>query len=295
MVGSDATCHGAPFCESAGPALRLTIQHGPQEGTVIECRRVVTLIGSRPGCKVHLDHPLVSPVHIALVNDGGEVHAVDLVSRRGTLLNDLKMEHERLSDGDLLTIDPWVFRVGLGRGAPQNNGRAPSIALEFAPHLIAFEHLESGRILRPDRRVCTVGRRSGCDIQVDDAGVSRAHAVFFVHGEHPAVFDLLSHNGTCVNDDPVQFRALVDQDVVRVGDARFRVRVIVPSSGVPKTKDADQVTRPGAARPSSGSNGTAPPIKLEDDLIDIQAVEGSQRWRIADAVKQPVPKRRVAP
>jgi len=294
LVDRDATSPGVPFSEPTGPAVRLTVQRGSHEGAVIECRRVVTLIGSRPGCKIQLNHPLVSPVHVAIVNDNGEAYAVDLVSNRGTLLNDLKMEHERLSNGDLITIEPWVFRVGIGRGARRTNGNTPSVPLEFAPHLIAFEHLESGRILKPDRKICTIGRRSGCDIQVDDPDVSRAHALFFIHDDHPTVVDLCTRNGTYVNDEPIGFRVLKDKDVVRIGDARFRVCVIVPSAGVPKAKPVDDVTPPGSVRPAGGSNGTASPIKLDDDLVDIQAVEGSQRWHIAESVKQPAPKRRIA-
>jgi len=295
LVGSDATFHGLPFVDSTGPALRLTVQRGPNEGQVIECRRLVTLVGSRPGCKIRLDHPLVSPLHAAIINDGTEVHAVDLVTHRGTRLNDLKMEYERLSDGDVLTIEPWAFGIGLGRTKSSRNNRTPSIALEFAPSVIALEHLESGRVLQPNRAACTVGRRSGCDIQVDDAGVSRAHALLFLHGDHPVVVDLLSRNGTFVNDEPTPFRILKDQDVVRVGNTQFRVRVLVPSTSVPKSKDARDVAPHDIASSPPRKNGmNGSPVQLEDDLIDIQSVEGSQRWQIAEKIKQTAPKRRVA-
>ena len=293
MTGNEATLHGAPYTDSAGPSLSLTVEQGPQAGCVVECRRVVTLIGSREGCKVLLKHPLVAPVHVALVNDGVEVHAVDLVTDRGTLLNELKMEHERLSDGDALTVDPWVFRVSLRNGDHSGNGRPRNIPLEFAPQLIALEHLNSGRILQPNRKVCTVGRRSGCDIHVDDRAVSRAHAIFFLHGDKPTVFDLLSSNGTLVNDEPVCFRALEDQDVVRIGDARFRVHVVVPSTGTPKSKDALHITPPGTRPPPPDSNGARQDVDPEPDmdLVDIQAVEGSQRWRIADKLEKASGKR----
>lgn len=296
MTGSDATIHGLPYVEAAGPSLTLTVAEGPDQGQVIPCRRIVTLIGSRAGCKIRLNHPLVAPVHVALVNDGSDVYAVDLVTRHGTMLNDLRMEFERLSDGDMMFIDPWLFRIGVDRRRAGGEPDAP-IALEFAPNVIALEHLESGRILRPNRKVCTIGRRSGCDIQVEDASVSRAHALLFMRGDDPVVVDLLSRNGTSVNDEPVAFRALRDHDVIRVGDARFRLRIVVPSAGNPQSKPARDVTPPGTSAPPAGGNGRPDATPPEKDLIDIQAVEGAQRWHIAEKLEQTQAasaKRRVA-
>lgn len=294
MAGSDATIHGLPLVDGGAPSLRLTVQQGPDVGAVIECHRVVTLLGSRPGCKIRLNHPLVSPVHLAIINDGHEIHAVDLVTHHGTKLNDLKLEYERLSHGDVLAIEPWVLGVSVrkGRGASANG--TPSIALEFAPSVIALEHLESGRVLQPGRAVSTIGRRSGCDIQLQDSGVSRAHALLFTHGDHPVIVDLQSQNGTYVNDKVVSYRQLADNDVIRVGDSRFQLRVLVPSASKPKSKSASEVPlrpNPAATKTMNGRNGAAAP---EGDLVDIQAVEGSQRWRIADKLEPPPAKRRVA-
>ena len=294
MTGSEATFHGLPYADAAGPSVQLSVYRGPEEGQPVDCRRVVTLIGSRAGCKLRLDHPLVSPVHAALVNDGVDVYAVDLVSSRGTKLNDLRMEYERLKDGDVLTIEPWAFRVGLRGQGSSADTPSRGLALEFAPSIVALEHMDSGRVLKPHRRVCTIGRRSACDIQVDDTGVSRAHALLFTQSDHPVIVDLLSSNGTFVNDEPAPFRSLADGDVVRVGETQFRVRIVVPTAAEPKTKSARGIVPNGSAPSNPASNGRAAPAKIEDDLVDIQSVEGSQRWHIADKLDKPNRKRRVA-
>ena len=94
--------------------LTLDVSRGVEQGRTVDCSRLVTLIGSRPGCKVVLKHKAVSPVHLAVVNDGTKVTAVDLVSAKGTQLNGLKLEHETLNDGDILTvIDALAQDVGI--------------------------------------------------------------------------------------------------------------------------------------------------------------------------------------
>lgn len=294
MTGSEATFHGLPYVDATGPSVRLSVHEGPNEGQSVDCRRVITLIGSRSGCKLRLDHPLVAPVHVAIINDGAQVHALDLVTNRGTKLNDLKMEYERLKDGDLVKIDPWVFRVGLNTKGASDDTPSRGMRLEFAPSIVALEHLDTGRVLKPHRSVCTIGRRSACDIQVEDNGVSRAHALLFKLGDDPVIMDLLSRNGTFVNDESVSFCVLKDGDVVRIGDTRFRLRIVVPASEAPKSKNAREVLPQKTPPPGSSSNGRGTSIKPEEDLIDIQSVEGSQRWHIAEKLEKSAPKRRVA-
>ncbi|MEK7393534.1 MAG: hypothetical protein AAB214_13325, partial [Fibrobacterota bacterium] len=71
----------------------------------------------------------------------------------------------------------------------------------------------------------------------------------------------------------VGFQALSDGDVLTIGDTKFRVRVVEPkvvakSSSTPKSAVATILP--------------ATPPKTVPDLIDIQATEGSQRWRVAE-------------
>src|ERR1700675_4874427 len=105
MSTSELPQTAIPAVADSAPRLNLVVQKGPQCGTRIPCRRVVTLIGSREGCKVNLRHRRAAPVHTALVNNGSEIIAVDLLTPAGTLLNGLQLQHETLSDGDLLTVD----------------------------------------------------------------------------------------------------------------------------------------------------------------------------------------------
>lgn len=276
MSASDTPSAAIPAVADSAPRLNLVVQKGPQNGTRIPCRRVVTLIGSRGGCKVNLQHRRAAPVHTALVNNGYEIIAVDLLTPEGTHLNGLKLQHETLNDGDVLTVDQWELLVEIeqpdGNGNGNGNADAHPFDLEPTPNVVALEHLETGRVLQPNRDVCLIGRRNGCDIALPDHRVSRAHALLLTYFGYPAILDLLTPNGTLVNDAPIQFHTLKDNDVVTIGDAQFRVRLV--GSAVAK-------------RSSNQLKAAAPLVDLAEepvsaDLIDIHQTEHAQSWRIAD-------------
>lgn len=272
MSISDLPVTAIPTVADSAPRLNLVLQKGPQSGIRIPCRRVVTLIGSREGCKVNLRHRRAAPVHTALVNNGSEIIAVDLLTPAGTRLNGLQLQHETLSDGDLLTVDQWELRVEIEQPDSNGNADAHPFDLEPTPNVVALEHLETGRVLQPNRAVCLIGRRNGCDIALPDSRVSRAHALLLNYFGYPAILDLLTPNGTMVNKTPIQFQALKDGDVLTIGDAQFRIRLV----GSAVSKRSSNNHKPAAPRVALAKE----PVSA--DLIDIQKTEGAQSWRIAD-------------
>lgn len=286
MSTNDSPVTAIPSVAPSAPRLNLVVQKGPQNGTRIPCRRVVTLIGSRGGCKVNLQHRRAAPVHAALVNNGYEIIAVDLLTPEGTSLNGLKLQHETLNHGDVLAVDQWELLVEIEEPDGNGNADAHPFDLEPTPNVVALEHLESGRVLQPNREICLIGRRSGCDITLPDNRVSRAHALLITYFGYPAILDLLTPNGTLVNDAPIHFHTLKDNDVVTIGDTQFRVRLV--GSAV--------------AKPSSNNHKAAAPMvalaeePVSADLIDIHQTERAQSWRIADnleRLEKSAPKRRA--
>lgn len=266
-----------PAILDSAPHVSLFVRKAQTTGVRIACNRVVTLVGSRHGVRVNLQCQKVSPVHLAIVNDGIEVYAVDMLSPTGTLLNGLKMQHEKLNDGDRLEIDTFDFAVEIAR-PPRNGNGDIHLDLEPAPQAMALEHMDTGRVLQPTRSVCLIGRRHGCDVVLDDHQVSRAHALLLTYRERPAVMDLLTPGKTLVNGEAVGFRSLSDGDVLTIGDARFRVRVIEPK--------VLTTSIPPSSRKSAVAAVLPTPKEAEPDLINIQVAEGSQRWRVADDLEK---------
>jgi len=269
-----ATPAAIPIVAESAPKLSLLVQSGAQAGMRVPCRRVVTLMGTREGCKVHIPDPRVSPAHVALVNDGTKIIALDLITQSGTKLNGLKLEYETLHHGDVIEVASWSFQVRIERTPNYHNADEHPFELEPTPRVVALEHVQSGRLLQPNRDVCIIGRRAGSDIHVDDKRVSRAHALLLTYFGYPAILDLLTSNGTFVNDEVQSFRQLKQEDVLKIGDSEFRIRF----AGALVHK-----------KPSSNGSTKKPTTPLQKNLIEhpgdqinIAETEGSQRWHIAE-------------
>ena len=275
------TTDGSPIVPDSAPRLSLVPMSAGGSGKPIVCRRCVTLLGSRKGCKIVLKRKTVAPAHVAIVNTGAHVYAVDLVTKHGTQLNGLKMEHEELHDGDMLQIGAWSFRVDIANPTRSDQADLHTFDLDPTPHIVALEHLESGRILQSNREVCVVGRRSGCDIVISDSQISRTHCLLFDYLGHPAVVDLLSRNGTWVNDSEVAYHGLKNEDMLEIGDTKFRLRLVESKVGKADSNGKSKDVVSLAMEPRS----------VPADEIDIESTEKSQRWRIAESLEKASRKR----
>lgn len=67
------------------------------------------------------------------------------------------------------------------------------------------------------RDMYVIGRQEGCEIHIDNLGVSRNHARLMREDDGYRVEDLGSSNGTYVNGQQVQRQALADGDVITLG------------------------------------------------------------------------------
>ena len=266
------------MASSSAPRVRLVVQAHGADLRSIECHRVVTLLGTRRGCKLTLNHPSVSPVHLALVNNGEQVYAIDLVTQNGSRLNGLKLEHERVNDGDMLEVPPWHFRIDIGPSSENSDGQEV-FELEPSPRVVALEHVATGRILQANREHCVIGRQPGCDIHLDDDRVSRAHALLFKYRGFPVLCDLLSKFGTLVNGVPLQFAVLKNGDLLSMGNTQFKVRFV--GSAISEGAAPKNGVRLVTEQPFENGNGNG----HGPDLIDIAAVDSAARWDIADAVR----------
>ena len=284
MSSGEQATGDIPLVPESDAQVQLVVQERGVDGTEIPCRRVVTLLGSRTGCKVVLKHKRIAPVHVAIVNDGVHLRAIDLITPDGSFLNGLRMENEELNDGDRLQTGPWEFRVQIGPAADHDEADGRQFDLDPTPHVVALEHLASGRLLQPNRDFCIIGRRKGCDISLSESRVSRVHALIVTYHGHPALVDLASKHKTLVNDEPIAFRVLKDEDAVTIGESRFRVRVVGSSVGRTAATDGELSGTPEIVVPQE----VAPP----SDHIDIGSVEGARRWPIAEKAEKLARKQR---
>jgi len=107
----------------------------------------------------------------------------------------------------------------------------PEVFLYFGDRHLGTFSLAGGEL--------TIGRSSGNDIMVDNAGVSRRHAVIRMSGGRVSVEDLRSANGTMVNGKRVATQELHDADEITI--VKHRLVLHVPKEGEAVKPEAPEI------------------------------------------------------
>jgi pSer/pThr/pTyr-binding forkhead associated (FHA) protein len=84
---------------------------GVREQSAWQVRRVLTLVGSSPKCKLQLVDPRVSRYHCSLLRTPLGTWVIDLMGRGGVRVNDARVRFARLYDGDELQIGIVKVRI----------------------------------------------------------------------------------------------------------------------------------------------------------------------------------------
>ncbi len=97
--------------------------------------------------------------------------------------------------------------------------------------MTAYLHLENGdepRAIPLDGEVTHIGRGLSADVRLDDATVSRKHAVIVRRGDDVVVLDDRSMNGVWVNGERITEAVLADGDEIVLGRAALRFTAAAP-------------------------------------------------------------------
>jgi pSer/pThr/pTyr-binding forkhead associated (FHA) protein len=130
------------------------------------------------------------------------------------------------------------------------------------------------------REVTVVGRKEYCDVQINDASLSKRHCVLVRTAGLLLLRDLISTNGTRVKGQKVRWAALLPGDRVTLG--KYKVRVYLGSDDVPSPserykaqEDAVGFPTPTPSRKELNEHRAPAPILLgEDDLVVDESVAG---------------------
>ena len=86
------------------------------------------------------------------------------------------------------------------------------------------------RVVPLPGEVTHLGRGLSADVRLDDATVSRKHAVIVRRGDDPVILDDRSMNGVWVNGERVTEATLTDGDEIRLGRVPVLFRAAVPET-----------------------------------------------------------------
>jgi pSer/pThr/pTyr-binding forkhead associated (FHA) protein len=102
-------------------------------------------------------------------------------------------------------------------------GVDPVAAPSARPSILVHED-GADRTVPLAKEVVTIGRLAECDIVLKDKGASRRHAQVRVKDGVATLTDLGSTNGTRLNGQTVQTRALEDGDLITIGTTTLEFR-----------------------------------------------------------------------
>ncbi|HEX4351837.1 MAG TPA: sigma 54-interacting transcriptional regulator [Polyangiales bacterium] len=136
-----------------------------------------------------------------------------------------------------------------------------------------------GLVTAPERR-CVIGRAENCGAQLEGSKISREHAEISPVGSAFGIRDLGSRNGVWVNGQRVEATALMDGDVVRLGEW---IGVVVP--GLTESVQFSEIA-PGLLGGPRLAAVLAPARKLIEKSIPlvIHGATGTGKERVARAL-----------
>jgi hypothetical protein len=110
----------------------------------------------------------------------------------------------------------------------RTRGRAVPQQLAPPGRYLSIEAGDDTQLIPLDRPITHVGRGLAADVRIEDAHVSRRHAIIAHRGDGARVLDDRSSNGTFVNGRTITVADLADGDVLRIGRVVFRYVEVQP-------------------------------------------------------------------
>ena len=108
--------------------------------------------------------------------------------------------------------------------------------MSHGEHLV-IQQGEDVSLFVPTREVTRIGRSRAADLSLDDAAVSRRHALLVRRDGAVHIVDDRSLNGVLVNGVRVSDAALVDGDEIVIGRTRLRYMAAAPAALGPPVVD----------------------------------------------------------
>ncbi len=100
--------------------MKITVTKGPDAGVEVTIDQPgIYLVGRSSDCKLRLSDPETSRRHAAITIAPGRAIVDDQTSRNGTRVNDVRVQHAMLKDGDVIRVGGTSITVdGLAAAAP---------------------------------------------------------------------------------------------------------------------------------------------------------------------------------
>lgn len=223
------------FAQAGGAAGALSVLViGPGES---DRRRLLTegaflLVGRHPRACVSLSDERVSSRHLYLQVLDGRLYGIDLGSETGVYHGLTRLSSGWVAPSSFLRLGPYHISVQFERAAGADSRAVAEDPLAHRAQPPTFPPLSAdilvGNIRRTrwklTRRLVLFGRGPMARLRLQDKTVSSLHCAVVGTPRGTWVVDLLSKEGTFVNDTPVRSARLRDGDRLRVGCYELLIR-----------------------------------------------------------------------
>jgi len=212
------------------------------------------LIGRNQECDLMIQDTIASREHAVIREIQGRFMLEDLKSRNGTLVNGKKISNVGLADGDEIQIGDSRILFVEKSPKPSQKGKtkieeadttvlkldeallqeaaaalSPPAATPPKGVVLGLEMVEGNSVgSRYPLKGKTVIGRSKTDINTNDVKTSRHHAAIELKEDGYHFIDLKSTNGSFINGQEVRTRRLTAGDLIKIGDASFKVIEVNP-------------------------------------------------------------------
>lgn len=269
------------------------------------------VIGRGEGCEIRLPDPSVSHRHASIRQRGNDYVVVDEGSSNGTFVGPVRLSPQAprvLRSTDLVRVGRvWLeLRVeqALPTANPQATTREIALALvagalgaqghELVARVVVESGADKGRELHlPDfERTYVIGRAPETDLPITDGDASRRHVELTRRGQHIAVRDLGSKNGTLLGDQRLESGKetpwLASARLV-IGETHLRLEDPLLAALEELESAADETMAPDeSVEPPAVASNEAPPGRAETStrargapLVDVPLAEAPAPERTA--------------
>jgi len=177
------------------------------------------IVGRSIDADWRLDHPSISRKHCRIVLENSALKIEDAGSRLGTKVNHNPVTAlTDLKPGDRIQLGPVILGVGLGE--PPAKPEQTAMVDELLRASVLFHGKPAMAI--PLANDLQIGRDESVEVRLEDAAVSRNHAVIRAVPHGFMVCDLKSRAGSMVNGRRFDEHLLVIGDRVQFGPFHFR-------------------------------------------------------------------------
>src|SRR5713101_7683600 len=192
--------------------LEIFFLEGGRQGTAIRLTFEKAWFGRQPTCDFVLEGETVSKAHFYILRRDADYVLVDNKSTNGTFVNGVRTTTTPLRAGDRIVAGSNVMQV-----------REVTETARLAFRFIAVQKAGEGASRVIEQTTILLGRKSICQVQLNEPAVSPVHAQIERRPEGVWITDESSEAGVYVNGQRVVAQQLRHGDLVSIRPFEIRI------------------------------------------------------------------------